>query len=752
MEKYSYEPLNPDRPAIRLLHLHPGGNNSEISCSLSQAELNQRNDTISYEALSYTWGLPDLFERIIVDGCYLNVTYNLHSVLQQLRYSDVDRILWIDAICIDQENKKERGHQVEQMSKIYSEAERVIFWLGLGTLETDILMESLQLLQRESINYNLGGWSLQDNRWKNLWASMELKFGRSHNDFRTLQCQGLRELLARPWFRRVWILQEVALAKAGIMICGRKSVSARLFGLIPLFLEIKPNTHCQSVLNIMPSPWRKTSWRNKSPDLRTLLLNFGDSEATESQDLVYALRGMSSDAAEKNGIIPDYDKSEEVLVREVVQFVERCELEVLASRTAKKPPRTIRDMIKFLRALDFDRCLSLARRSLPHDMEMHLEKTKFSANQDVFTEAVAYDKTGEVVELLIRFRREEFILSHTVLLAAANNPNGAKGVFEALLRYQGDKIKIPDGVLATAAGNELCGGGIFQALLHYQVDKINVSNNVLGRAVGNKKCGNVIIEALLRCKGDQIEISDGVLITAARNELWGGEIFEALLRYQGDQIKISDEVLLTAAKNKGCGNAIFKALFHYQGDPIKISDKVLIAAARNQQYGDVIFEALFRYQGHEIEISDEVLEAATRGIQCGDTMSTLRFHPEYESMGLLRVAAANIGCGDKVLNTLLSHHPDLANVSEEIAITAAKNEGCGDKVMDILLSYHPDLAVFSERVFIAAAKNMRCGDRVINTVLCHHPSLAIISQRATVGFQKYSYKRHFTPKPMLFDS
>lgn len=114
--------LNLGRPAIRLLSLNRGSNDDKIRCSLFQAELQERDNAISYEALSYTWGSPDLTESIIVDGYYLNVTSHLYVALQHLRHQDEDRILWIDAICIDQGNVKERGHQVEQMSKIYKEA------------------------------------------------------------------------------------------------------------------------------------------------------------------------------------------------------------------------------------------------------------------------------------------------------------------------------------------------------------------------------------------------------------------------------------------------------------------------------------------------------------------------------------------------------------------------------------------------------------------------------------------------------
>jgi hypothetical protein len=343
MEKYSYKPLDLGRPAIRLLCLHRGDNNSEISCSLFLAELHQRHDTISYEALSYTWGSADLTESIAIDGFFMNITSNLYGILEQLRYRDEDRILWIDAICIDQENMKERGHQVEQMSEIYKEAHRVIFWLGVGNFETDVLMESLQLLQREIEKQCYRSWLPEADDWKKTWDSMEPLFRRSHTHYKTLQFRGLREVLARPWFRRVWILQEVALARAGIIFCGTKSVSTRLFSLAPQLLRMETDSHCQSVLDIMPNSWRENSWWSKSPDLRTLLLSFGDSKATEPRDLVYALRGMASDIKEKNNIFPDYEKSEESLVREVVQFIEHCEPEDLAT-----PPRTVRVLINCL--------------------------------------------------------------------------------------------------------------------------------------------------------------------------------------------------------------------------------------------------------------------------------------------------------------------------------------------------------------------------------------------------------------------
>ncbi|KAI8225327.1 Heterokaryon incompatibility protein 6, OR allele [Colletotrichum sp. SAR 10_96] len=99
-----------------------------------------------YEALSYAWGSTDQSETITANGQILHVTKNLYSALEHLRQKE-NRILWIDAICIDQTNLQERGHQVGQMSDIYRQADQVLVWLGPSTYETKVLMESLGKLQ-----------------------------------------------------------------------------------------------------------------------------------------------------------------------------------------------------------------------------------------------------------------------------------------------------------------------------------------------------------------------------------------------------------------------------------------------------------------------------------------------------------------------------------------------------------------------------------------------------------------------------
>lgn len=118
MDSFKHEPIDLKGPAFRLLRLLKGGE-PDIKCELFQAWLHS-DRVIPYEALSYTWGGTEISASIKINGRTLNVTENLYLALQYLYSQKTDRILWVDAICINQGNKKERGHQVQQIVDIYS--------------------------------------------------------------------------------------------------------------------------------------------------------------------------------------------------------------------------------------------------------------------------------------------------------------------------------------------------------------------------------------------------------------------------------------------------------------------------------------------------------------------------------------------------------------------------------------------------------------------------------------------------------
>ena len=131
------------------------------------------------------------------------VTNYLYVALKYLQLQHEDRVLWIDAVCIDQNNKPERGHQVQQMADIYHQADRVIFWLGAGTYETKVLMDSLNALDEETRKHSCRRWKSADSRWMELWSQVQPDLREEHTDLAARQVQGLDFILKQPWFTRV---------------------------------------------------------------------------------------------------------------------------------------------------------------------------------------------------------------------------------------------------------------------------------------------------------------------------------------------------------------------------------------------------------------------------------------------------------------------------------------------------------------------------------------------------------------------
>jgi Heterokaryon incompatibility protein (HET) len=129
--------LEPD--SIRLIRLlHSEDEDAPIRCQLFNHSLQEsRKRTHPYDALSYVWGNLDETRPIVVDRHVLHVTVNLHDALSHLRYRSIERIIWVDAICINQNDIKEKGQQIQFMAKIYGQANRVLVWLGRAENNSD---------------------------------------------------------------------------------------------------------------------------------------------------------------------------------------------------------------------------------------------------------------------------------------------------------------------------------------------------------------------------------------------------------------------------------------------------------------------------------------------------------------------------------------------------------------------------------------------------------------------------------------
>lgn len=99
-----------------------------------------------YEAISYTWGAPEFPERIEVDNRLFPITTNLACALKSFRQPDTERILWADAICINQKDVQEKSQQVAMMARIYQKARRVLIWLGESCEKSQRAMEGYRFI------------------------------------------------------------------------------------------------------------------------------------------------------------------------------------------------------------------------------------------------------------------------------------------------------------------------------------------------------------------------------------------------------------------------------------------------------------------------------------------------------------------------------------------------------------------------------------------------------------------------------
>jgi hypothetical protein len=128
---------------IWLLELQPGQDGDLVKCNLRYARLQK---FVLYEALSYTWGDPKIVHYIQLDEHQFGITSNLMSALLPLRLRDKLRLLWINAVCINQLDNDEETRQVMLMRKIYEHALRVLVWLGEGSEESSLSLRMIPKL------------------------------------------------------------------------------------------------------------------------------------------------------------------------------------------------------------------------------------------------------------------------------------------------------------------------------------------------------------------------------------------------------------------------------------------------------------------------------------------------------------------------------------------------------------------------------------------------------------------------------
>jgi hypothetical protein len=321
MDPPIYESLHGDE--FRLVQLRAGKCSVPVEISLVVADLSRPPP---YAALSYVVGQDN--KLVPVDFrrkqrvSPIEITENLENALRSLRLENRDVHIWIDALSVNQLDFQERAREVRRMSRIFQSAANVCIWLGPSNDETEFAMDFIS----DILDFSRLEDIVKDNSSKPKWLL-------------------LAKLMSRPWFRRRWVVQEIILAQAATVHCGRRVVSwsdfvdaATLFQ--SKWSDIRRLTNMTdaealelgdahllgaiSLIEVSRVIFRKDSVGKvlqRLLDLETLLSLLPTFEVTELLDAVYAIIDLASDIAGTQKLRIDYRLQPEELFRDVTKLI-----------------------------------------------------------------------------------------------------------------------------------------------------------------------------------------------------------------------------------------------------------------------------------------------------------------------------------------------------------------------------------------------------------------------------------------------
>jgi hypothetical protein len=319
-----FQPLREDKREIRLLQLLPSSEPDEpIACSFRTVEL---DNAPPYRALSYVWGDASITEVIVVNDMPYPVTANLFVALNNLRTFCFRTPIWIDGICINQKDNREKSHQIPLMKEIYSRAAEVIMWLGE---EADDSSAALALIERWSAGAArvIGDGSNLSNIH---WADEMISY--IENPFEEKGWIALDTFFLRPYWKRQWVVQEVICAYTARIICGRDRISFQSFkrfmivfvAIISLLDRdhpaITPDNRWK-VMNCKP-PLVFDELKKDSSDLLEVVNAVRGFLVTDPRDKIFSVLGICK--PEERLVQPDYSLPvERVFVDTTVSHITR---------------------------------------------------------------------------------------------------------------------------------------------------------------------------------------------------------------------------------------------------------------------------------------------------------------------------------------------------------------------------------------------------------------------------------------------
>jgi hypothetical protein len=384
---YTYTPLSDPAQEIRVASLQPGAYDDEVRVSfhltqlrfdnwdaepaktkvlssiksrlvrvmnrivepMSKASTSIRDSakfpgkTFEYEALSYVWGPKDNPSYVQVfqgdsAGGSISITRNLDIALRHLRQTDRPRLVWIDALCIDQSNDHEKSTQVAIMSRIFRLASCVIAWLGPKQENSD---DALALMKHWARNVEA---DRSNYRLRSSKTATEPHWGdrNIHLPYQSGELAPVCSLLGRPYFSRLWVRQELLCATQALVQCGAEQIPWEDFRTAIICLCLKP-WYWAAVLEHQEYEFQRVRsfvynlciTKRALESFSGLRLSFRDTQCKDPLDRLYAVLSLLGPDQEL-GVEPDYSlKPEQLYVnvahratlqRKNLDILETCEL------------------------------------------------------------------------------------------------------------------------------------------------------------------------------------------------------------------------------------------------------------------------------------------------------------------------------------------------------------------------------------------------------------------------------------------
>jgi len=327
LRAFQYEPLPDDDRSMRLLSLESGDFEDDIHCACQAFDL---DSAPTYHAISYVWGDPSPKRKININGCAMLVGENCWYALRQARHLRPRSHIWVDAICIDQNAVGEKGRQVAMMGDIYGRASSVLVCIGSHADDSRFFYE------RVPLEYEL--YTPGDHRMIMLgtpkWGRMEELCQQSfapHELFRARKT--ICSLADRPYFRRLWTIQEMYKARQALLCCGQDEVALMAFfdyayavaldsrGLLG---DMELETYHRKTSNVREL---YISQRHES-SLYDNFTAFRSFDCSDPRDKIYAILAITRKPLGARSILPKYDCRLTDLVAEALRY-ERIWIDVM---------------------------------------------------------------------------------------------------------------------------------------------------------------------------------------------------------------------------------------------------------------------------------------------------------------------------------------------------------------------------------------------------------------------------------------